>query len=90
MPSLTVVLNGTDDNPWSAMGLTHNPFPQLGRAEWDAATLRLQSLGGAPIPDTGYIRDRLAGFSAEFIELCCARYVKGALVKFDVQWEDSE
>lgn len=85
---LRVSLNGTDENPWHKHGLTQNPFPQLGRAEWDAQCLRLQSLGGDPIPDTQYIRERLRGFSEEFVELCCREFRKGEIVKFVVTFQD--
>lgn len=79
---LRVVLNGTDENPWHKMGLTQNPFPQLARAETDGAVLRLQSLGGDPIPHTDYIRERLHGFTPEFVELVCSKFKKGEIVRF--------
>jgi hypothetical protein len=91
MPTLKIILNGTDENPFHRMGLTQNPFPQLAKAEWDAATLRLQSLAGDPIPNTDYIRERLDGFFVkEFIDMCCDRFVKGEKVEFHVNWKESE
>jgi len=86
---LLVELNGTSENPYHKMGLTQNPFPQTAKYELDAHCLRLQSLGGDPIPNTDYIRERLAGgFSDEFIELCCRNFQPGKMVKFVVEWKD--
>jgi len=90
MMQLRVTLNGTDRNPWHRWGLTQNPFPQLGKAEYDAHCLRLQSLGGDPIPDTDYIRKVLEGWSPEFVELCCQRFKKGAIVQFHVAFNESK
>jgi len=81
---LEVVLNGTDTNPYHKLGLTQNPFPQLGKAQYDQHVLALQSLGGNPIPDTDYIRKVLKGWSAEFVDLCCKTFRKGEMVKFTV------
>lgn len=86
---IEVELNGTDANPWLRYGLRQNPFPQIARAEYAAACIRLQKLGGDPIPDTDYIRTTLAGFSEEFITLCCARFRKGERVKFGVAFEEA-
>jgi hypothetical protein len=89
MPTLTVRLNGTDENPFHRFGLSQNPFPQLARYETDRAVQRLQALGGDPIPDVAYIRPWLTGyFSDEFIDGCVARFKKGEMVEFDVSWED--
>lgn len=85
---ITVRLNGTDTNPYSKWGLRCNPFPQIGRAEYDAAERRLNSLGGEPIPDTDYIRHTLKGFSSEFIELCCSNFRKGEYIEFLVNFPD--
>ncbi len=84
---LKVELNGTDKNPYEQMGLTQNPFPQTGKAEWDEACLRIQKLGGPPIPADraeAYIRETLAGFTQEFVELCVRNYKPGIYVKFYV------
>lgn len=83
-----VELNGTDENPYHRLGLTQNPFPQLGKAEYDAAERRLHSLGGDPIPDTDYIREKLKGFNPEFVELCCSKFEKGKMVKFYIEFND--
>lgn len=85
---ITVELNGTDVNPYHKLGLTQNPFPQTAKYEYDAACLCVQSLGGDPIPDTDYIRERLKGFSAEFIELCVSQFRPGQLIKFVVEWNE--
>ena len=34
---VTVILNGGPDNPWHAMGLRCNPFPQIAKHEFAAA-----------------------------------------------------
>lgn len=89
MPSVIVNLNGTDSNPFHRYGLTQNPFPQLARAETDRQILRMQALGGDPIPDTDYIRTFLAGYcSDEFIDGCVARFRKGEMVTFEITWKD--
>jgi hypothetical protein len=89
MGHLRFTLNGTDKNPWHYWGLTQNPFPQLGTAATDAACLALQSLGGDPIPDAQYIRDKLQGyFTQEFIDEAVKRYVPGKEVDCIVGWED--
>lgn len=85
---IVVVLNGTDENPFHRWGLRQNPFPQLGIAEYDKACLVVQSLGGDPIPNTDYIRERLEGFDPEFIELCCREFRKGETVRFSVYWDE--
>ena len=89
--SLTVVLNGTDTNPYHAFNLTQNPFPQISRMENSAACLRLQSLGGDPIPHATaaqYIGERLKGFSEEFIYLVVGHFVPGKMIKFEVYWDE--
>jgi hypothetical protein len=83
---LIVALNGTSENPWHRIGLTQNPFPQIAKYEVAEACVRLQSLGGDPIPNVKYIRDKLKGFSEEFIDLCCKNYRPGEFVKFDVEF----
>lgn len=86
---LMVRLNGTDKNPFLEMNLKQNPFPQLGRAEYDAGELLLNKLGAEPIKDVQQIRDTLAhSMTDEFIELCCERFVPGEYVEFPVHWEE--
>jgi hypothetical protein len=66
---ITVALNGTDKNPFEQYGVTQNPFPQIAEYEYAPACLRLQKLGGLPIPQNNaeqYIRETLKGFSEEF------------------------
>lgn len=84
----TVRLNGTDENPFHKFGMTQNPFPQVARYEYTRHLLRLQKLGGDPIPDTDYIRRTLTGFSEEFVDLCCTRFKKGEMVEFEVYFEE--
>jgi len=86
--TLKVSLNGTGDNPFQRYGLHCNPFPQLGRGkEFDPFERRVAQLGGAPIPHDAYqayIREKLEGFSEEFVELCIARFVPGEYVTFRI------
>jgi hypothetical protein len=73
------------------MGLTQNPFPQLGRAEYQLQEIRLAKLGANPIPEgeaEQYIRGVLKGFSKEFVEYCIAKYEPGKMVKFYVTWKE--
>jgi hypothetical protein len=84
-----VVLNGTKENPWAKLGLTQNPFPQIAKAEYTPGLLKVQSLAGEPIKDCEDIRYRLEGFSREFIELCCSRFIPGETVKFTVSFDEA-
>lgn len=89
MGTMIISLNGTDINPFHRLGLRQNPFPQIARYEIDKQVMLVQSLGAEPIPDTDYIRLRLAGrVSQELIDLCCAQFVKGKNVKFTIHWPD--
>jgi hypothetical protein len=83
---LKVCLNGTTENPYHRFGLSQNPFPQIAKYEYTKACLQLQKLGGDPIPNERYIRDTLAGFSNEFIELCCKQFMPGEYVTFEVEF----
>ena len=88
---IKVFLNGTSVNPYHALGFTRNPFPQLGRAEYDAAERQISLLGADPIPPVGaedYIRKTLAGFTSEFIELCVRNYKPGELAVFEVEFPE--
>lgn len=82
--ALRVTLNGTDRNPWHAYGLRCNPFPQLGKAEYHAGERQLASLDGDPLRSAADIRDRLRGFTEEFIELCIAQFRPGRRISFEV------
>ena len=82
---LKVAINGTKSNKWHKLGVTQNPFPQLGRAEWDER--KINSLDGDPVKDADDIRQRLTGMSAEFIELCCRMFKPGRRVAFVVYWD---
>lgn len=85
--TLKVKLNGTTSNPYHQYGLRQNPFPQIAKAEYLEAVLRVQSLGADPIPHNNsekYIRRILVGFSEEFISLCVRQFIPGEMVSFDV------
>ena len=86
---LRVALNGTDTNLFHKWGLKQNPFPQLGIAEYDRHCLHLQALGADPIPDIGHIRRHLAGWSSEFVNLCCEQFRKGEYRVFFVELPES-
>lgn len=81
-----VALNGTDENPYYRFGLSQNPFAQ--DAKYSECLLRVQKLGGDPIPNEEYIRETLKGFSEEFIDGCCERFRKGEYVEFFVEFPD--
>lgn len=85
---LRVTINGTDENPWSKMGLRQNPFPQLGIAEYDRAEAMVASLDGDPVKSEQDIRDRLKGFTEEFVQCCIDRYQPGERVQFTVTFPD--
>jgi hypothetical protein len=84
---LVVRLNGTSENPWTPYGLTQNPFPQVAEYGFVAGCLAVQSLEGEPIPHDraeAYIRERLKGFSDEFVDGVVKRFVPGQMVEFEV------
>lgn len=85
---IEVVLNGTDTNPFHRLGLSQNPFPQVAKTEYASHLLHLAKLGAEPIVDTNQIRAHLAGWSQEFVDLCCANFRKGEMVRFRVTWKD--
>jgi hypothetical protein len=80
--TMVVTINGTKTNHWSAMGLKHNPFPQLGIKEFDAAEMQINSLDGEPVRNAKDIARRLRGFSKEFIDGCIERWQPGERVSF--------
>jgi hypothetical protein len=90
-PTLTMVvtINGTGVNPWHRLGLRCNPFPQIGRAETDAAERQVASLDGDPVTGEADIRARLAGFTPEFIDGIVAQWRPGERVRFTVTFPDT-
>lgn len=83
---VTVKLNGTNANPYERLGLTRNPFPRIPKAEYAAANDLLARLEAEPIVDVTELRERLAGCSPEFIELCCKSYKPGQMTEFGIEW----
>jgi hypothetical protein len=83
----TVTLNGTSENPYARMGLKCNPFPQIGKAEFDAVEMRLNKLAGDPIKSTDDIRQRLQGLPSDFVEYITEQYEPGATVTFTIELE---
>lgn len=88
MPTLVITINGTTENRWLRYGMRQNPFPQLGKAEYDAGERMLASLDGDPITSADDIRARLPGFDREFVEGCIARYRPGERVRFTISFPD--
>jgi hypothetical protein len=86
--AMEVVINGTDTNRWHAYGLTCNPFPQLGRAEFAAGERQIASLDGDPVRGPEDIRERLAGFAPAFIEGVIERWQPGERVAFLITFPD--
>jgi hypothetical protein len=80
MVTLTFTINGTDTNPYAGWGLKCNPFPATGIHELQAAAIRLNTLGGEPVRSEADIRNRLAGFGAEFVDGVVARWQPGVMV----------
>lgn len=85
---VTVRLNGTNENPWHKFGLTQNPFPQIAKAEYMRGMMQLNSLNGDPIKSPEDIRQRLAGCTEEFIELCVSQFKPGVIAMFDAVFDD--
>jgi hypothetical protein len=83
---ITVTLNGTSENPYHKLGMRRNPFPQIARAEFNAADRMLAQLDAEPLNGPEDIRRILAGCDADFIELCCKQFKKGERVRFLVYW----
>jgi len=88
MLTIRIRLNGLKENPWHRFGLKQNPFPQIGKAEYDQGERQLNSLDGEPIKDANDIRARLKGFDPEFIEGVVARFKPGERVEFEVTFPD--
>lgn len=88
MVTMTVTINGTDKNPWHKMGMNQNPFPQIGKEEYNKSEMQINSLDADPIAGPDDIRKRLEGFSEKFIEGCIKRYVPGKRVRFKITFPD--
>ena len=84
--SLRVTINGSSTNPWDRYGLDRIPLPQIARHELNPAMMQRASVDRDPITGPEDIRARLAGWSAEFIELCIAQYVPGQRIAFAVNF----
>lgn len=85
---IQVELNGTSVNPFHALGLTQNPFPQIADYKMSSHLVHLQKLAADPIPDVEHIRRHLRGWSPEFIELCCKMFKPGEMVVFKIEFPD--
>jgi len=87
--TMAVTINGTDVNPWVKYGLRQNPFPQLGKHEFNPAERQVASLDGEPVRSAADIRERLRGFTPEFVDLCIASYLPGERIRFTVTFPES-
>jgi hypothetical protein len=96
--TLTVILNGTNENPYHQFGLTQNPFPQIGDYRYSAACLRMQALEGDPIPydpenpmvHRTYIREKLRGFDPAFVESVADKFQPGVTVRLDITFPEDD
>jgi len=79
---VNIKLNGTDRNPYHALGFKQNPFPHHG------ANHMLNNLEAEPIKDLYDLRTRMKGCSEELINYCCNKFEKGKMVKFKVWFEE--
>jgi hypothetical protein len=84
--SFVVVLNGTTANPYQALGLARNPFPASPRSEHARNNDTLSDLATRCIVNTADLRERLRGWSPEFVALCVAQYRKGQVIRFRVSY----
>lgn len=89
MLHMTITLNGTDENRWHRMGMKCNPFPQLAIAEFDKFEMQINWLDGDPLTGPDDIRERLNGFSEQFIKLCIENFKPGERTKFKVKFRRS-
>lgn len=86
---ILIEINGTGINPYEKFGLTQNPFPKLGKAEWYAGEMAINSLAGPPVKSEDDIRNRLAGkVTQELIDLCVAQFKPGEVVSFKIEWKE--
>jgi hypothetical protein len=88
MVRIIVRLNGTNKNPYHALGFRCNPFPQVAKTELMALQQRLNELGGDPIKDENDLRNRLKGFEPAFIEGCVQRFKPGEMVTFTIEFPE--
>jgi len=87
---MTITLNGTTENPWEHYGLTHNPFPQLESHKYLAGEGQIALLDSKPLTGPDDIRERLEGFSEEFIELCMSNFKPGYRIKFTIKFPEDK
>jgi hypothetical protein len=86
--TMRVRINGTGRNPWHRLNLQQNPFPQIGRAEFEEGERRIHSLDGDPVRSPQDIRERLEGFSEEFVTGCIERWRPGQRTEFEISFPD--
>lgn len=89
MPTLKVTLNCTSENRYLKLyEVGQNPFPQILRAELMPAMNQLNSLAGDPLTSLKDIKERLPGWSKEFVELCMKNFKPGEWVIFRVYYPE--
>lgn len=87
---VTVTLNGTGVNPFLEWGLRRNPFPQIGRAEYDHVDRQINELAATPMADAEALRAWLTErrMDPKFIDLCCSLYKPGETVRFRIHFPE--
>lgn len=90
---ITIILNGTDTNPFLKYGLLMNPFPAIPKRQYAAVNLALARLAAEPLSGPDDIRRILepvvTGAAGEqLIAACCEMFKKGERVEFDVTYPD--
>jgi hypothetical protein len=91
MPKFTVTLNGTAENPYTRMGFTQNPFPQIAKVEYSRLNQALAVLAFRPMPTAEHLLATLKELgcaSAEFINSCLANYEPGQRTSFVASFPD--
>ena len=86
MPSMKVIINGTNKSVFAGLGLTCNPFPQIGKYETDSRERRIKLLSSTQIVSTSQIQSILKGFTPEFVNLCCHKFTPDEVVELTVHW----
>lgn len=81
--TIVVTINGGPVNVFEHYGLPHNPFPAT---PFPGANRILALLDSDPLHSEDEIRTILAGCSQEFVNLCCARFVPGKRISFNIEF----
>jgi len=85
--TVTIVLNGTNENIYERWGLGTNPFPAIAKAEAFAANRLIADLA-RPTPHWSMMKKRLARCTPEFVDICEQMYEQGKVTRFTVTFPD--